>query len=297
MSYNIQNLAVANQAKVGVPIHTGIGYFDHMLDQLNSHAQVGVGLEVTFGDEGDMNDKNRLSDANQADLCTAVGEELGRALKEQLSYGEVESRFCCPLDEALVECIISKGDGSLLDYTLPPYGIYPKGKGRSKIGSLETNAIKSFWKALAVSSKLNIRFHKVRGDNGHHIVESSFKAFSRALRNFLDKPDIWSPGSDNDKASVALERVGKIERSTKETSISVSLWLNGKSDDTEIDTGIPVLDEFYCLLAKEADMTLKVKCKGDLWVDDVSGYKGLKRPNFLFVHYSNFFPCNIAPYS
>eukprot|EP00526_Cylindrotheca_closterium_P011063 CAMPEP_0113630498 /NCGR_PEP_ID=MMETSP0017_2-20120614/15847_1 /TAXON_ID=2856 /ORGANISM="Cylindrotheca closterium" /LENGTH=414 /DNA_ID=CAMNT_0000540967 /DNA_START=8 /DNA_END=1252 /DNA_ORIENTATION=+ /assembly_acc=CAM_ASM_000147 len=268
MSYQIQNLKVVNEAKAGVPIFTGVGYLDHMLDQCNSHAQVGVGLEVLFGDKTDMTDKNRLASSNQVDLCTAVGDELGKKLKEQLSYGKDASRFCCPLDEALVECVISNGDGNLLEYTLPPYGIYPKGKGRSKIGGLETAAIESFWKALARSSNLNIRFHKVRGDNGHHIVESSFKAFSRALRNFLDKPTIWGPGSDNDKASVALQRESKIERSTKETSISVHLLLNGKSDDTQIETGIPALDEFYTILAKEANMTLIVKCKGDLWVDD-----------------------------
>ncbi|CAJ1953294.1 unnamed protein product [Cylindrotheca closterium] len=268
MSYLIQNLKVVNESKAGVPILTGIGYFDHMLDQCNSHAQVGVGLEVVFGDKTDSTDKNRLSSTNQAVLCTAVGEELGKTLREQLSYGKEESRFCCPLDEALVECVISNGDGNLLEYTLPPYGIYPNGKGRSKIGSLETTAIESFWKALAGSSKLDIRFRKIRGDNGHHIVESSFKAFSRALRNFLDKPAIWGPGSDNDKASVALQREGKIERSTKETSISVHLLLSGKSGDTQIETGIPVLDEFYTILAKEANMTLKVKCRGDLWVDD-----------------------------
>lgn len=270
MSYQIENLKVVNEAKAGVPIHTGVGYFDHMLDQCNSHAQVGVGLEVLFRDKADMTDRNRLASTNQVDLCKAVGEELGKALKAQLSYGNDASRFCCPLDEALVECVISNGDGNLLDYTLPPYGIYPKGKGRSKIGSLETGAIASFWNALASASKLDIRFHKIRGDNGHHIVESSFKAFSRALRNFLDVPAIWAPGSNNDKASVALQREGKIERSTKETSISVHLLLNGKSDHTKVETGIPVLDEFYTVLAKEANMTLQVKCKGDLWVDDVS---------------------------
>lgn len=282
MSFQIQNIKVVNEAKAGVPIHTGIGYFDHMLDQFNSHAQVGVGLEVLFGDKGDMTERNRLADTNQADLCSVVGKEVGKALKEQLLYGKEESRFCCPLDEALVECVIGNGDGNLLDYTLPPYGIYPNGNGRAKIGSLETSAIESFWKALAASSKLTIRFYKVRGDNGHHIVESSFKAFSRALRNFLDNPAIWGPNSDNDKASVALQREGKVERSTKETSISVHLLLNGKSDDTQIDTGIPVLDEFYYLLAKEAEMTLRVKCQGDLWVDDVSASNFFTREVFAW---------------
>jgi imidazoleglycerol-phosphate dehydratase len=270
MSYQIQNLKVVNEAKAGVPIHTGVGFFDHMLDQCNSHAQVGVGLEVLFGDKNDVTDRNRLAGTSQADLCSTVGEELGKAIKENLAYGTAPSRFCCPLDEALVECVIQNGEGTLVDYTLPPFGILPKGRGRSKIGSLDTSAIESFWKALAKSAKLDIQLLKIRGDNGHHIVESSFKAFSRALRNFLDVPQLWDANSDNDKASIALGREAKVERSTKETSISVHLLLNGQSDETKVDTGIPVLDEFFTVLAQEARMTFKIECKGDLWVDDVS---------------------------
>eukprot|EP00980_Cylindrotheca_fusiformis_P000661 scaffold160_cov136-Cylindrotheca_fusiformis.AAC.8 len=269
MSYQVQNLKVVNEAKAGVPIHTGIGFFDHMLDQFNSHAQVGVGLEVLHGDLTDVDDRSRLAVTSQADLCSSVGEELGKAMKETLPFGTSPSRFCCPLDEALVECVIQNGEGVLIDYTLPPYGIFPKGKGRSKIGSLETAAIESFWRALAKSAKLDVTFLKIRGENGHHIVESSFKAFSRALRNLLDVDHLWDANSDNDKASIALGREAKIERSTKETSISVHVLLNGKNDESKINTGIPVLDEFFTALAQEAMMTFKIDCQGDLWVDDV----------------------------
>lgn len=283
-SYRIQNLVVVNEAKAGVPIHSGIGFFDHMLDQLNSHAQVGIGLEVLFGDDDDggvvvdVTNRNRLAKTDQVNLCTFVGTELGKAMKNNLQYptnGSSSSsfRFCCPLDEALVECVIQQssgdgGGGSLLEYTLPPYGIFPKDVGRSKIGQWETFSIESFWRALARSSNLDIQLRKIRGDNGHHIVESSFKAFSRALRNFLDVPQLWEAGSANDKASITMQREAKVERSTKETSISVHLLLNGQSQETKVDTGIPVLDEFFTTLAQEANMTLQIQCKGDLWVDD-----------------------------
>ena len=99
-------------------------------------------------------------------------------------------------------------------------------------------------------------------------MESSFKAFSRALRVFLDPSGIWDPKSPNDLVGVGLKREGKVERTTKETSISVHVLLNGSSEETSVDTGTPFLDQFYTTLAKEADMTLKIKCKGDLWVDD-----------------------------
>lgn len=85
---------------------------------------------------------------------------------------------------------------------------------------------------------------------------------------FLDPPCIWDQESPNDLAGVALAREGKIERTTKETSISVHVLLNGCSTDTSVETGTPFLDEFYTVLANEANMTLNIKCKGDLWVDD-----------------------------
>lgn len=88
------------------------------------------------------------------------------------------------------------------------------------------------------------------------------------MRVYLDPPGIWGQKSPNDLVGVALKREGKVERTTKETSISVHVLLNGCSNDTHVDTGTPFLDQFYTVLAKEACMTLKIKCKGDLWVDD-----------------------------
>jgi imidazoleglycerol-phosphate dehydratase len=305
----VENVVVVDEGNTeGVPIKTGIGYLDHMLDQLNSHAQVGVGLTVTaiINNGNNNSDKcdgkynpNWLSNQNQVELCTVVGHALGEALHRDVllplstKLTSSSSRFCCPLDEALVECIIStstdistnNGVGSgLLKYDVTPYGIYPRG-GRTHIGTLETFAIESFWKALAGSSKLNISFRKIRGDNAHHIVESSFKAFSRALRNYLDShsPDLWNINGPNHQATAVLAREGKVERSTKETSISVRLCLDDTSNDqqdtlksasdsakttTHIDTGIPTLDVFYEILAREAHMCLQIKCDGDRWVDD-----------------------------
>jgi imidazoleglycerol-phosphate dehydratase len=297
--FEVRNIEVINVGKPdGIPICTGIGYLDHMIDQWNSHAQVGVGLEVSYnnsnnemkdGDDDDgIDDHNRLAGTNQFELCTIVGTALGTALKEVLSTTITTAaatstvRFCCPLDEALVECILSPIQQSPanpsemnitmtgFNYTLAPYGNYPSGVGRSKIGCLQTSAIESFWKALGESSNLQLSLRKIRGDNAHHIVESSFKAFSRALRNYLDvcTIDLWAIGSPNDVASVALHREAKIERTTKETSISVLLLLNGNTEQTMVETGIPMLDAFYTTLAKEANMTLQIKCGGDLWVDD-----------------------------
>jgi imidazoleglycerol-phosphate dehydratase len=285
--FSIQNLVVVNEGKAGVPIRTGVGYLDHMLDQLNSHAQVGVGLSVLFQDEPVVTeDPNRLASIleTQSDLFAAVGARFGAALKtncldtrpppngDSTMTPPTHYRFCCPLDEALVECELSNnsvgGGGTLVEYNLAPYGLYPAKIGRTRIGHLQTAALVDFWTAVAETSGLDITLRKHRGDNGHHIVESSFKAFSRALRNLLDAPTLWNADGANARASVELLREGKIERATKETSIRVLLRLNGSSDDTKVDTGIPALDEFFTLLAQEAGMTLQISCQGDLWVDD-----------------------------
>ena len=285
-SFDVKNVVVINEGKSTTSISSGIGFLDHMIDQWNSHAQVGVGIELVCVDDDvddstNNNNQNRFAGKNQVELCSTVGRALGEKLKEVISNtttiagnnSKSSSRFCCPLDEALVECILSPSDnddgtGRLDKFTLAPYGIYPKGVGRTNIGKLETFAIESFWKNLAESSGLVISIDKIRGDNAHHIVESTFKAFSRALRNYFDRPDLWEPGSPNDVASVALNREGKVERKTKETSISVHLLLNGTSKDTHVETGIPVLNAFYTTLAQEAHMTLKIHCTGDLWVDE-----------------------------
>jgi imidazoleglycerol-phosphate dehydratase len=184
----------------------------------------------------------------------------------------------------LVECSITKGreeetttadsmvEGNLQEYTLAPYGTFPKATGRTKIGHLETAALEHFWKHVAQSSGLTLAFRKYRGINAHHIVESSFKAFSRALRKLIDDPQTFGVSSSNDVLSQEMNRVGKVSRSTKETSIEVDLQLKPTTTAEEtnnvISTGIPFLDQFLSLLAKEATMTLAVQCTGDLWVDE-----------------------------
>jgi len=190
-TFHVRNAVCANEAKVAVPILTGIGYLDHMIDQWNSHAQVGVGLEVSLctalekEKDGESKvdleaDHNRFAGENQVQLCAAVGKALGQQLRKVLisapKTSPSESRFCCPLDEALVECLISSSEKNddddkedLAKYSLAPYGIYPRGVGRTKIGNLETFAIESFWKALAISAGIVISVDKIRGDNAHHI--------------------------------------------------------------------------------------------------------------------------------
>ena len=286
-----------------------------MIDQLNSHAQVGVSVTVTKNKNDncivdEKNDKhsyevvNRYANEDQCEIMNAVGIALGNELNKLIGDDNnvrttSSSRFCCPLDEALVECILTTNnkegsDGKLVKFTLPPYGKYPANTGRTTIGTMKTQYVQNFFTSLAHSSGMNISFIKIRGDNGHHVVESAFKAFSRALRNLLDGTNtnedsttstnfncMWGTDSNSYKASLELGREGKLERSTKETSILVHVMLNGllvasanngKEEEEEslikVNTGIKTVDQFVSILAKESMMSIVCQCNGDLYVDD-----------------------------
>ncbi|KAL3786679.1 hypothetical protein HJC23_002768 [Cyclotella cryptica] len=298
----LTNVSCLDLCKSPHPISTGIGFFDHMIDQLNSHAQIGVSVTVRQEGAADTTNgassaerANRYGSGDQTELIGTVGAALGRELKKIVpARNEIAtSRFCCPLDEALVECILTKcapsSDGELTDaqgklvkFSLAPYGKYPANKGRSKIGCLQTSCVETFFSNLAQHSGLNISLSKIRGDNGHHVVESAFKAFSRALRNLIDGTDtnhtssaefqnMWGERSESHSAGLQLEREGKLERCTKETSILVHACFDGLpngQESVQVDTGIKTMDEFVYILAREACISMEVKCKGDLYVDD-----------------------------
>jgi imidazoleglycerol-phosphate dehydratase len=278
-SFAISNVECLNLEKSTLPISTGVGFLDHMLDQFNSHAQLGVAISVaTVGTTAE--DHNRHACHSQETLQSLVGAALGAQLRSVLTHvpDGAYSRFCCPLDEALVECVIIKGSGKLTTFTLPPYGIYPRPHGRSKIGQMETKYIENFMEKMADTSGLDITLNKIRGDNGHHIVESAFKALSRALRNLLDGTNtntespamqqLWGVNSESHKQGLQLQRSGKVDRKTKETSILVELDLDDGAKGVSVETGIATLNEFWTVLAVEANVSLTVHCKGDLWVDD-----------------------------
>jgi imidazoleglycerol-phosphate dehydratase len=289
--FNADSIFCEDLQKPQGPILTGVGFLDHMLDQFNSHAQIGVSLTVAdfSGENSDMQERNRHATHDQAKLRRLVGMKLGTELQRLLLASSTTgkaSRFCCPLDEALVACELKYDNssqeittGKLVTFSLTPYGKFPP-TGRKYIGSMETDKLQIFWESLAEHSGLEISLEKIRGDNAHHIVESTFKSFSRAIRNLLDGINttttgdanrmfqLYGPESDNCKASIDLSRQASVQRSTKETSISTTIRMDGGISGSEIDTGIQTLDQFLSTLASNASMSLSVNCKGDLWIDD-----------------------------
>ena len=148
-------------------INTGVGFFDHMLDQIAVHA--GIGLEVNA--QGDL----RIDDHH---LIEDVGLVLGEALKKALGDKRGINRFgfMLPMDETLAQCA--------LDLSGRPYFVYEAKFKYQKVGDMSTEMIEHFFRSLAM--KLDATLHmKSVGQNDHHVAEGLFKCFGRSLREAI----------------------------------------------------------------------------------------------------------------
>ena len=286
------------------PILTGIGFLDHMLDQFNSHAQIGVSFLVTnhvddadsdLSFEKDHAHRNRLAKKahtviDQTPLFQRIGTLLGQQFRRILNDKQIPvgatSFFGCPLDEALVLVTLEtvSDQGSLAGYNLRPYGSFPSPQGRQYLGHMALAPLEDFWTAVAEQAGLRVTFRKLRGENAHHIVEAAFKAFARAMRNLIGGIDtilvsttttngsglasLYGPDSANVQASVALERSGSVTRQTKETSIECVLKLDEGASGTHVSMGLQGMDQFWTRVSQEARVSLQATCQGDLWIDE-----------------------------
>lgn len=280
---SVSHVECVNLGRSPHPISTGVGFLDHMIDQLNSHAQVGVSATVRRSDDENVDEANRHAGdaASQLELVSAVGRALGAKLRDVLDRANPRrpSRFRCPLDESLVECVLERRRPNEVVVALAPYGDFPPGRGRTFVGSLFVAPhVEVFFRELGTAAGLSVRLTKLRGRNGHHVVESAFKAFSRALRNLLDGADV-----DDDayvhlwgEATATARREASTERATKETKIRTALSLDHDHDDDDrgehgvsVRTGSVVLDDLLANLADAAGFVrYDVFCDGDRHVDD-----------------------------
>ncbi|MDY5987632.1 imidazoleglycerol-phosphate dehydratase HisB [Sporofaciens sp. SGI.106] len=146
-------------------IHTGIGFFDHMLDGFARHGLFDLDVRVT----GDLNvDCHHTVEDTGIVLGTAIREALGdkAGIKR---YGN----FLLPMDETLVMCAI--------DLSGRPYLNYDAGFTAECIGELDTEMIKEFFYAVSYSAMMNLHLKVLDGGNNHHIAEALFKGFGKAL--------------------------------------------------------------------------------------------------------------------
>jgi len=151
---------------------TGVGFFDHMLDQLARHALI----DMTVRAKGDLHidDHHTVED---------VGIVLGQALAEALGDKRGIRRYgACllPMDDALVR--------AALDLSGRPYLVWKVDFPTGKIGTFDTELVREFFTAFAMQGGITLHVERLDGINAHHIAEAAFKAVARALRDALE-PD------------------------------------------------------------------------------------------------------------
>ena len=160
-------VAVDLDATAPVSIATGIGFFDHMLEQLAKHG----GFAMSLNCQGDL----RIDEHHTVEDCAlAVGEALRKALGSKLGihrYG-----FLLPMDEARVQVAI--------DLSGRAYAVFEGRFGRQEVGGLPTELVPHFFRSLADSLGAAVHI-SVTGENSHHMVEACFKGVGRALRQAL----------------------------------------------------------------------------------------------------------------
>lgn len=146
-------------------IHTGIGFFDHMLDGFARHSQ--FDLQVTA--DGDLNvDTHHTIEDTGIVLGTAIRESVGDK-KRMKRYGSC----ILPMDETLALCAIDLGGRPYLSFEAE----FPT----EKIGDMDTEMVREFFYAVSYSAGMNLHLKILSGTNSHHMAEALFKAFARAL--------------------------------------------------------------------------------------------------------------------
>ncbi|HEY8125226.1 MAG TPA: imidazoleglycerol-phosphate dehydratase HisB [Methylocystis sp.] len=146
-------------------ISTGVGFFDHMLDQIARHAP----LDLTVRADGDLHiDGHHTIE----DVGIAVGQAVDRALGDRKGisrYGDAH----VPLDEALTRVVV--------DVSGRPFLVYEVAFPAQRIGAFDTELMREFFQAFAVHARIGLHIECLRGVNSHHIAESAFKGFARAF--------------------------------------------------------------------------------------------------------------------
>jgi imidazoleglycerol-phosphate dehydratase len=153
-------------------ITTGVGFFDHMLDQLARHALIDITISAT----GDLH----IDDHHTVeDVGIALGQALSKAMGDKRGIRRYGS-FHLAMDDALVR--------AALDLSGRPYLVWDVAFPTAKIGSFDTELVREFFQALATHGGITLHVTKLAGINSHHIAEAAFKSVARALRDALE-PD------------------------------------------------------------------------------------------------------------
>jgi imidazoleglycerol-phosphate dehydratase/histidinol-phosphatase len=150
-------------------IHTGLGFFDHMLDQLARHGRMDLSIQVA----GDLHvDEHHTIE----DTGIALGEAFLKALGDK--RGIERYAFVLPMDDCLAQVVIDFGGRNWL--------VWDADFHREKIGDMPTEMFFHFFKSFSDAAKCNLNI-KAEGTNEHHKIESIFKAFAKAIRKAVQR--------------------------------------------------------------------------------------------------------------
>ena len=150
-------------------VSTGIGFLDHMLEQLSRHSL--MDLEVKA--KGDLHiDVHHTTE----DTGIAIGEAVNKALGDRKGITRFGSALV-PLDEALSQVVV--------DCSNRPYLVWTVNFTRPKLGEMDTELFKEWFQAFAQAGGLTLHVESLYGDNNHHIVESAYKGLARAFRTAI----------------------------------------------------------------------------------------------------------------
>jgi imidazoleglycerol-phosphate dehydratase len=151
-------------------IKTGVGFFDHMMEQLSRHSLI----DITLKADGDLHidDHHTVEDSG-----IALGQAIAKALGDRKGirrYGSCD----LAMDETLSRCAIDVSGRAFLVFKAQ----FP----RDKIGTFDTELVREWFQAFAMNAGITLHLENAYGENAHHIAEASFKALARALRDAIE---------------------------------------------------------------------------------------------------------------
>jgi len=152
-------------------IDTGIGFLNHMLEQLSKHSLVDINLKA----KGDLHiDLHHTTE----DSGIVIGEAIAKALGDKMGIKRYAHAYI-PMDETLSRVS--------LDISNRPYLVWNVKLKVEKLGEMDTELFKEWFQAFSQSAGITLHIENIYGDNSHHIIESCFKGLARALRLALEK--------------------------------------------------------------------------------------------------------------
>ncbi|MEE2722485.1 MAG: imidazoleglycerol-phosphate dehydratase HisB [Pseudomonadota bacterium] len=151
-------------------VETGVGFLDHMMEQLSRHSL----MDLTVRAKGDLHiDYHHTTE----DIGIAIGEAVHQALGDRCGILRFATATI-PMDETLSRVSIDISDR--------PYLIWKVEFSKPKLGEMDTELFKEWFQAFAQNARVTLHVENLYGENNHHIVESCFKALARALRAAAD---------------------------------------------------------------------------------------------------------------